>query len=177
MKKIFNIKSLLVLLVIGFIIYDMFIRFNIEVFPNGRPAGDIYDIAKEFIEDEGINSSEVGSDYFLNLKEKYDAEANNYLLNNPVAKELGISTYEELKEASDIKAKDDSNENDIKAGELNSDIMFEEEVDAFWKLQAVNLIIFKYDNYSKIDRELSEKQNKRIQKRKKTNTRRFGKSS
>ena len=162
LKKIFNIKSLLVLLVIGFIIYDMFIRFNIEVFPNGRPAGDIYDIAKEFIEDEGINSSEVGSDYFLNLKEKYDAEANNYLLNNPVAKELGISTYEELKEASDIKAKDDPNENDIKAGELNSDIMFEEEVDAFWKLQAINLIIFKYDNYSKIDRELSEKQNKRI---------------
>lgn len=163
LKKIFNIKSLLVLLVIGFIIYDMFIRFHIEYFPNGRPTGDMYDIAKEFIEEEGINASEVGIDYFLNLKEKYENEANNYLLNNSVAKELGISNYEEFQEASDIKkAEGDTTENGLKANDLHNNIMFEEQVDSFWKLQEVNLMIFKYDNYSRIDRALSEKQNKRI---------------
>ncbi len=156
LKKIFNIKSLLVLLVIGFIIYDMFIRFHIEYFPNGRPAGDIYDIAKEFIEEEGINASEVGIDYFLNLKEKYENEANNYLLNNSVAKELGISNYEEFQEASDIKkAEGDTTENGLKAN-------FEEKVDSFWKLQEVNHIIDRYEIVNRSDSSISKKQNERI---------------
>ncbi|WP_291627758.1 hypothetical protein [Clostridium sp.] len=162
LKKIFNIKSLLVLLVITFIIYYMFIRFNIEVFPNGRPTGDIYDIAKEFIEEEGINTSEVGIDYFLNLKEKYKEEANNYLLNNPVAKEIGITTYEEFQESGDIKGESYDNENNIKANELHDNIMFEEQVDVFWKLQAVNSMIIKYDNFNRIDTHISEQQNERI---------------
>ena len=73
LKKIFNIKSLLVVLVISFVIYNMFIKFYIEIFPNGRPTLDVYDIAKKFVEEEGINTSEVGIDYFLDLKEKFNA--------------------------------------------------------------------------------------------------------
>lgn len=162
LKKIFNIKSLLVLLVIAFIIYEIFIRFHIEYFPNGRPTGDTYDIAKEFIEEEGINTSEIGIDYFLNLKEKYEDEANNYLLNNPVAKELGISTYEEMEEVGIKKTENDINENDRKAAELHSNIMFEEKVDSFWKLQEVNHIIDRYEIVNRSDSSISKKQNERI---------------
>ncbi|MBS5884066.1 hypothetical protein [Clostridium sp.] len=157
LKKIFNIKSLLVLLVIAFIIYEIFIRFHIEYFPNGRPTEATYDIAKEFIEEEGINTSEIGIDYFLNLKEKYEDEANNYLLNNPVAKELGISTYEEMEEVGIKKTENDINENDRKAAELHSNIMFEEKVDSFWKLQEVNHIIDRYEIVNRSDSSISKK--------------------
>lgn len=162
LKKIFNIKSLVVLLVISLIIYKMFIRFHIEVFPNGRPTGDVYNIAKEFIEENGINASEVGVQYFINLKEKYEEEANNYLLNNETAQELGISNYEELKEAADIKKGDDDSERDIKASKLESNIMFEEQVGVFWRISGINSFIGSYERINKSDSILSEKQNQRI---------------
>lgn len=161
LKKIFNIKSLVVLLVISLVIYKMFIRFHIEVFPNGSASNE-YDIAKEFIEEEGINASEVGIDYFINLKEKYRNEANNYLLNDPLAKELGISTYEEFQDRRSIKGENNDDEDSIKANELGDRVIFEEQVDSFWKLQAVNKIISKYTNYNRSDSPLTEEQNQRI---------------
>lgn len=159
LKKIFNIKSLLVVLVISFIIYNMFIEFHIEYFPNGR--NDTYDIAKKFVEEEGINASEVGVNYFLDLKQKYEEEANEYLFNNSTAKELGITTYEELENVGVGKKGYDS-EREIKAHELHSNIMFEEKVDSFWKLQAVNQFIEMYDIVNISDSFISEKQNERI---------------
>lgn len=161
LKKIFNIKSLLVVLVISFVIYNMFIKFYIEIFPNGRPTLDVYDIAKKFVEEEGINTSEVGIDYFLELKEKYREEANNYLLNNATAKELGITTYEELQNVGVSKTGYDS-EMEIKAHELHSNILFDEVVDSFWKLQGVDSFIEFYESGFISYSLLSEEQNKRI---------------
>ncbi len=161
LKKIFNIKSLLVVLVISFVIYNMFIKFYIEIFPNGRPTLDVYDIAKKFVEEEGINTSEVGIDYFLDLKEKYEEEANNYLLNNATAKELGITTYEELQNVGVSKTGSDS-EREIKAHELHSNILFDEVVDSFWKLQGIDSFIQFYESSIISNSLLSEEQNKRI---------------
>ena len=139
----------------------MFISFHIEHFPNGSASNE-YDIAKEFIEKEGKNTSEVGIDYFINLKEKYRDEANNYLLNDPLAQELGIVTYEEFQDITDIKRENYDSENSIKANELGDRIFFEEQVDSFWKLQVVEQIIMRYNIYNKSDSYVSEKQNKRI---------------
>jgi hypothetical protein len=164
LKKIFNIKSLLVLCVISFIIFKIFIRFHINIFPNGRPEGDIYDIAKRIVEEIEINVSEVNVDYFLNLKKEYKDEANNYLLNNPLAQELGISTYEELQNVGFSKTESDSNENDRKAAELHSNIIFHEQVDCFWKVQAADNFInmYNYRNRSDNFNSLSQKQKDRV---------------
>lgn len=163
LKKIFNIKSILVILVISFVIYDMFISFHINIFPNGRR--DVYDIAKKLVEEKGINISGVELDYFFNLQKEYKDEANNYLKENKVAQEVGITTYEEFQEASRIdKTKNDEDENDRKMAELHNNIMFDEQVDCFWKLQAVDYFISMYncgnrsDNFSS----LSQKQKDRI---------------
>ena len=159
LKKIFNIKSLLILSVISFVIYKMFISFYIDHFPNGRPAVDIYDIAKRFIEEEGINTSEVGVQYFLNLEKEYEEEADNYILNNKVAQELGVSSRKELKEL--IYS---GTENSKKAAEFNDSIIFEEPVDAFWKLEGISYFIEQYDRIIGNDTSLSEEQNERIDK-------------
>ena len=159
LKKIFNIKSLLVLSVISFVIYKMFISFYIDHFPNGRPAVDIYDIAKRFIEEEGINTSEIGVQYFLNLEKEYEEEADNYILNNKVAQELGVSSRKELKEL--IYS---GTENSKKAAEFNDSIIFEEPVDAFWKLEGISYFIEQYDRIIGNDTSLSEEQNERIDK-------------
>ena len=140
LKKIFNIKSLLVLLGISFVIYKIFIDFHIETFPNGRPDGDVYEIAKDFVEEKGINASEEGIEYFIKLKEKYEEESDNYLLNDPLARELGISSYKELKDAAYRKT-----DNDAKVKELNNKIMFEEYVDSFWKVQASDYFVNMYE--------------------------------
>lgn len=159
LKKIFNIKSLLVLSVISFVIYKMFISFYIDHFPNGRPTVDMYDIAKRFIEEEGINTSEVGVQYFFNLEKEYKEEAKSYLLNNPIAKELGISTYEEFQ---NIGYSDSgNNESNRKAAELKNKI-FEKQVEPFWRLEGINYLIERYDHLNITDNYLSEKQNQRI---------------
>lgn len=51
LKKIFNIKSILVVGVICFLIYQMFIEFHIKIFPNGYPDTDTYEIAKRIVEE------------------------------------------------------------------------------------------------------------------------------
>lgn len=160
LKKIFNIKSLLVLSVISLVIYKMFISFYIDHFPNGRPTVDMYDIAKRFIEEEGINTSEVGVQYFLNLEKEYKEDVKNYLLNDPMAKELGISTYEEFQNIVYSDSGDD--ESNRKAAELKNSVIFEEPVDAFWKLEGISYFIEQYDRITGSDTSLSEEQNERI---------------
>lgn len=162
LKKIFNIKSLIVLCIISFIIYNMFISFHFKYFPSGRPPADIYDIAKRIVEEKGINISDVELDYFLDLKQEYEDEANNYLKENQVAKELGVENVEQLKEVRINNQKNDSNGSDRKADELYNNIMFEEEVDSFWKLQAIDYFIERYESNNRSDNSLSAKQKERI---------------
>lgn len=157
LKKVFNIKSLVVLVVISLVIYKMFISFHIEFFPNGRPTGDIYDVAKRFIEDEGINTSKAGVQYFIDLEKEYDKEVDNYLLNDEEAKEIGVSNLKELNEL--VYSNTENSERAIK---LKDKIVFEEPLDAFWKLEGVSYFIERYDWVGKNTKSDSEARDRRI---------------
>ncbi|AKL96586.1 ABC-2 family transporter protein [Clostridium aceticum] len=129
-KKIFELKMIVIMMLMSFILYFLFAGFYIDHFPNGRPALDHYNVSLQMLEDYGRFMDE---EEFLHFKDVYEKEierADQYLETNELAIEAGISSYEEFL-AMDMGSR------------LNSYVMFEEGLDVFWELQArANLIDF-----------------------------------
>ncbi|MBW6410792.1 hypothetical protein [Clostridium weizhouense] len=141
LKKIFNFKSIVVLLLINVVIYFLFIEFDISIFPNGRPQMDSYRISVKMINEKGNNLKDNDINYLYNMKEDMIKEADNYLKNNEKAKELNIKDYASFKEES---SKQDKVSEEF--DKLYSDIMFKEGVNVFWELEVIDNDIdhFKY---------------------------------
>ncbi|WP_027624610.1 hypothetical protein [Clostridium lundense] len=140
LKKIFNLKSILVLLFITAAIYYLFIEFHINVFPNGRPEGDAYRISTKIIKEKGINLKDEDINYLYHMKEDRIKEADNYLKNNKKARELNITSYDSLNKEQSKKEGDRAK----KIWSLHDDIMFKEGVNAFWELQVMDSFIDKF---------------------------------
>ena len=62
---------MITLLIIGSaIFYQLFISFEIEFFPNGRPKLDIYNIMVQMIDNYGHEMDEIEFQNFKNIYEK-----------------------------------------------------------------------------------------------------------
>ncbi|MDU1313702.1 hypothetical protein ACT1UF_12720 [Clostridium septicum] len=145
LKKIFNIKSILVVGVICFLIYQMFIEFHIKIFPNGYPDTDTYEIAKRIVEEKGVLPKE-GLEYLRGIENEYKIKATEYLKENKLAQELGITNYDEYADkVNNIHKKHYESENDMdkKINQLYDDIMFVNKVDAYWNLQGIEGFIMR----------------------------------
>jgi len=141
----------------------MFIDFNIKVFPNGRPEGDIYRIAKRIIEQKGNRLGDGDIDYLRNLEVDMKKEADNYLKGNKAAKELGITSYDKLDEI----LSSDKDENK-KVEELHNNILLKEGVDSFWELQSIDYFINMFENKNNTSYVKNESQKNRIEEINKT---------
>ncbi len=96
MKKIWNIKLLLILTVLCAIYYYMFIDFNIKHFPNGHPSTEEVNLSIQMIEQFGLTIKEDEfSDFILNTREKLISEAETYIKTIPIFAEVEIYTYED----------------------------------------------------------------------------------
>jgi hypothetical protein len=140
-KKIFNLKMVLLLIIINIVMYFLFIEFNVKYFPNGRPAGDIYRIMVQMQKDYG---TQMNSEEFENFKSIYNKkvkEADEYIKEHKEFGEIGIENYNEFRKAGDTKMNDKSRE---KFQKLSNGIFFDKGVDLFWELQARALIIQQY---------------------------------
>ena len=49
LKKIMTLKIMFLLVLVSIIFYQLFIMFDFEFFPNGRPAGDEFKVGEEMI--------------------------------------------------------------------------------------------------------------------------------
>lgn len=138
-KKIFEFKMIAIMMFMSFILYFLFASYNIEHFPNGRPALDYYNISLQMIEDYEKFMDEEEFAQFKDVYEKEVARANQYLQTNELAKKAGISTYEEFR-SMDI---------DIESyNKLHYYVMFDERVDfvdLFWELGVREDIISSYE--------------------------------
>lgn len=144
-KKIFNIKMISLVIIGSFMMYYIFISFYIDYFPNGRPESDFYNISVKMIEDYGNN---MDSSEFNNFKEIYAdkiKKANKYLSSKEEFVKVGITTYSTFE---DIDVYDEELYN------LRKKVMFEEQVDVFWELQAMDWLI---DNYKSSEEYLDRK--------------------
>lgn len=158
-KKIFNLKSCIILLIGTFLIYNLFIEFNIENFPNGRPTLDNYNIAVKMIEDYGHEMDDAEFIEFQNVYEEKISEADKYLSNNVEFNKYGIYSYEDYNVAREYKYSNDDGFNELFWANLNS-----EDGNRFWELQEMPGMIGRYiqrDDYSIAQR--GESQIKRIE--------------
>lgn len=143
MKKIFNLRSVLIMLFGALIIYKMFADFHIREFPNGRPDGDIYNLSVEMSNRYGNSMDEEEFKDFKLWREEVVKEADEYLRTHEEYVKAGVDSYDMIRE----------NEVDI---ELHHKLVFEDNVDFPWILQSMDYIINNYegDYYRNFDSEL-----------------------
>jgi hypothetical protein len=136
MKKLFNWKNILLIIMINIVMYYLFIDFHIKHFPNGRPPLDEYHLSKKMIEKYGVSIDEKE---FTDLKKWYDdmvKQADQYIQSREDFAHAGIRTYEDFRNA-------DHSNDELDA--LHSQVMFIEQVDLFWKLEALEYIMERYE--------------------------------
>ncbi|WP_066496843.1 hypothetical protein [Abyssisolibacter fermentans] len=136
-KKIFNIKMISLVIIGSFMMYYIFISFYIDYFPNGRPESDFYNISVKMIEDYGNNMDSSEFNNFKGIHAEKIKKANKYLTSKEEFVKVGITTYSAFE---DIDVYDEELYNLIKK------VMFEEQVDVFWELQAMDWLVYKYEN-------------------------------
>jgi hypothetical protein len=149
MKKLFNWKNILLIILINIVMNYLFIDFHIKYFPNGRPILDEYHLSKEMIEKYGVSIDEKE---FTDLKKWYDdmvKQADQYIQSREDFAHAGIRTYEDFRNA-----------------DLSNDELDVEQVDLFWKLKALEYIMEEYemkDRWIKgLYEELTPKQEEKI---------------
>ncbi|WLD94674.1 hypothetical protein [Alkalihalobacillus sp. AL-G] len=135
-RKLLNWKVLGLVLLISLLFFEMFLRFNFEVFPNGRPTLDHFNVSKQMIDKYG---NEMDETEFKNFKVTYEEEvqkASGYLQSRDDFAAVDVTTYEQFREMDLSKEK---------LKKLHGDVIFHEEVDVFWELQARDSIIEHYE--------------------------------
>ncbi|WP_297632176.1 hypothetical protein [uncultured Clostridium sp.] len=137
-KKIFNLKSLIIGLIISIIMFGVFSAYFIKNFPDGQPAGCDLEMMKELRMKYGTTlnteeEKELGSTY---LKEK-ENEADQYIQNHKEAQRLGVTSYKGIrKHLAELKEK---NEND-EIEQLYFKMSFEEDSQELWNMQGINYV-------------------------------------
>ena len=153
-KKLFNLKILLILGLIVFIIWKIFISFWIEVFPNGSNT-PTFNLSVQMLKDYGTTMDEKEFEDFKEKSALREKEADEYLKGDKEAQELGIKSYRELRESLD------KGKTDEKVEALHSKIYFKDNVYLFWEMQSRESLIASYENPLNRNSELySSKPNK-----------------
>lgn len=158
LKKIITWKIITLLILVSFIIYQLFIVFELEHFPNGRPALDIFLATQEMLEAYGEEMDQKEFAHFKDVYEEKIEEATRYLQSKEEVVSAGMDTYEKFRKA-DLA--------DEQIASLHSKIIFEENVDVFWEIQAREALIETYENPERYGQGYSEgplnaKQSERI---------------
>ena len=137
MKKIFSWKLILLVVLVNVLMFKLMVEFDLEHFPNGRPAGDLFKIEQEIIPKYGAQMDEAE---FLDLKATYEkkvALAEVYLANDPQAIEVGMNTYEAFR---------NFDYNDQKKKEYHNQLFHYSEEDFPWELQAYEWLIDNFEH-------------------------------
>lgn len=158
-KKLFSVKTILVLALITFIISKMFIGFWIKYFPNGYPGTQIFNLSVDMLGKYGTTIEENEFKEFEKETALREKEADEYLVKDKDAQKLGIDTYKKLQEE---EARHRGGNEELNA--LSSKIMFEEKQYLFWELQARDNMVddYRYAIYgidnstSKMDERIKE---------------------
>lgn len=158
LRKIFSWKLLVLILLVNVILFKLLIEFDLDYFPNGRPAGDHFDIEQQIIPMFG---AEWDDGELSKLQEMYAAEvavADAYLANDPQAIAAGLDCYERFNDF------DSENEEQYA---YHSKITFESDLDFPWRLQAYEWYIteneYREESMLADMNDASEGQKKRLQ--------------
>lgn len=163
MKKIFHPVMLLICLLINLLMYYIFIDFDISVFPNGRPATDMYNIGIEMVDKYGHELDKNELKNFTKVLHQEIKKADKYIQADKEFSNLGITSYREF-----IDKRNGDQENP-EIEQLSSKIMFDKEIDLFWEIPQRENVIEKMEfvneryGYSDLVQLPTSKQDQRIQ--------------
>lgn len=139
-KKIFNFKSCIILLIGTFLIYDLFIAFDIENFPNGRPELDNYNISVKMVEDYGQEMDAEEFKDFQNIYEEKIIKSDEFLRSNKEFNKYGVYSYEDyIAKQNNCFGVPNDEFNEVRRDYLNS-----EDGDIIWELQELPRLIGLY---------------------------------
>lgn len=163
MKKIFHPVMLLICLLINLLMYYIFIDFDISVFPNGRPATDMYNIGIEMVDKYRHELDESELKDFTKVLQQEIKKADKYIQADKEFSNLGITSYREF---IDMRK---GNQENPEIEQLSSKIMFDKEIDLFWEIPQRENVIEKMEfvneryGYSDLVQQPTSKQDQRIQ--------------
>ncbi|MGE7111046.1 hypothetical protein [Lysinibacillus sp. NPDC047702] len=139
-RKIFSWKIVALILFVNILLYWLLLEFHIEVFPNGRPAGDTFAIEQQLIPKYGAEIDEKEYKELLAMYKQEKKKADAFLDHDPKATELGITTYEAFRH---IESEDEQ------LSEYRDAITFRSTEDFPWVLQAWESLIERYQYHEK----------------------------
>ena len=96
MKKIWNLKILLVIALLCTLYYSIFLSFHIENFPNGHPMTEDVGYSIELLQRYGLTLEEDEyTEFVQETRAKLIAEMEMHIQSNPVFAAAGIFSYED----------------------------------------------------------------------------------
>ncbi|EKN70424.1 hypothetical protein BABA_05231 [Neobacillus bataviensis LMG 21833] len=135
-KKILTWKMLILLIFVNWIVYFLFIEYDVNYFTNGK--NDSYRIGIEMVNKYGIDMDEKD---FLDFKRVYNEEvekANHYLQSKKAFVNAGMGTYENFENNYDPNNKEQN--------ALYQKVFFEDRVKVFWELQERERLIEHFED-------------------------------
>lgn len=137
LKKLFTWPVIVIVILLNLLLFKLLVEFELDYFPNGRPAIDIFQVEGEMIDKYGeVIDEEEFADFRATYVNRVE-QAEEYLRNNnELAIQSGVDSYEEFRKGVG---------NDKEIDQVSSHIMFELEEDLFWELQAREGIMERYE--------------------------------
>ncbi len=143
-KKLLNIKSIIMITAIFFIIWSLFIGSSyIEYYPQGLPELPQFNLSEQMLKEYGETIDDEEWESFVNDTKELEREADEYLQNDSEAKDIGITSYREFIERFE-KGFGSQTEYKDEVDKLFSRIMFQEENYLFWELENREYLIDRY---------------------------------
>lgn len=140
-KKIFNLRSLIIGLVISVIMFGIFSSSYIRYFPNGQPAGSTLEIMKDLRLKYGNTlSREEEKELTTTYLEEKENEADKYIQNHKEAQRLGVTSYKEIRNhLAELKENNESIES-VEIARLDSKMFFDEASKELWNMEGINYV-------------------------------------
>jgi len=157
MKKIWNIKILLVVALLCTLFYWLFMSFYIDSFPNGHSTTEEVEYSTELVKRYGLALEENEYTGFIKeTRQKLISEMEMYIKSNPVFADAGIYSYEDYEK---VYEKEELTEAENKAVWT----LLGEECDYVrFRMQAINLIESRYKDFPKsLESCISESKNQK----------------
>ena len=141
MKKIWNVRMFLIIVLICLLFYLLFMSFHIKYFPNGHPATEEVYYSIELLQRYGPTLEEDEFyEFVMETREKLVSEIEFYIESNSVFANAGIHSYEDYVRLSEKETHTESEREAYRA-------LFGEECDFIgFRLQALDYIEERYHN-------------------------------
>lgn len=135
MKKIFSWKLLLLISVVNVLLFYLRLDFELDYFPNGRPATDLFKIEQQLIPAYGARIDESEFEEIKAIYADRVEAADNFFEKEEGSQKVGITTYKEYRSTEPTNPETE---------EYRTKLFFESDQNFLWELQAWESLI---DNF------------------------------